>query len=78
MKNKLKPGQVYIKKKDIHPEAVIIYKVNDDGSFYTRHSSCMNTHNQFRPVTTPGEIQEEFLEEYELATPEKLERIIGN
>lgn len=77
MEGKLKPGQVYVRRGDSNPEGIIIHKVKDDDSFYTRHTSCMNTHNQFGPVCTPGETQEEFLEKYELATSEKLEGILA-
>ncbi|MBS3156323.1 hypothetical protein J4413_03780 [Candidatus Woesearchaeota archaeon] len=33
---------------------------------------------QFSPVTTPGETQEQLLEGYELATPERLEWLISS
>ena len=79
MSEGLKPGQVYINKRNrTITYALIIHEVRDDGSFSYRDTSSLNTRMQFSPVTTLGETQEQLLEGYELATPERLEWLISS
>ena len=72
MKNKIKPGEVYVRKRGSMDYAHIIHEIHPNGEFNFRDTLLDDLR-----LTNLKMTQEEYLEKHELIDPKRLEELMN-